>query len=84
MYLTGFADEAGADIDVQIKATKELGWTNIEVRRAGSANVHDIPDDEFEAAAAKLDESGITVNCFGATIANWGKQITEPFDSSLE
>jgi hypothetical protein len=30
MYYSGFADEAGASIDVQIQATKELGWNFIE------------------------------------------------------
>ena len=25
---------------------------------------------------------GIKINCFGSTIANWGKKIEEPFDSS--
>ncbi|HCP38918.1 MAG TPA: xylose isomerase, partial [Verrucomicrobiales bacterium] len=32
MILTGIADEAGALIDAQIKATKELGWNTIEAR----------------------------------------------------
>ena len=32
MILTGIADEAGAAIDVQIKATQELGWKSIEMR----------------------------------------------------
>ena len=83
MYLTGFADEAAADIEGQVRATKELGWRCIEARRTGSANIHDVPDAEFDQIAGKLDEAGIHVNCFGSTIANWGKQITEPFDSSL-
>lgn len=83
MYLTGFADEAGADIDTQIRATKELGWSRIELRRCGSANVHDIPEAEFEAAAAKLAAAGVQVNCFGSAIANWGKKVDEPFDASL-
>ncbi len=82
-YLTGFADEAGADIDTQIRATRELGWRNIEARKAGDANIHDVSDEEFDRIAAKLDDAGIHVNCFGSTIANWGKQITEPFDASL-
>ena len=30
MYLSGIADEAGANIDLQIKATQELGWKHIE------------------------------------------------------
>src|SRR3989339_937630 len=87
MYFTGFADEAGADIDVQIKATKDLGWANIEMRSVQfggiKSNIHDIPDKEFDIIAGKLKDAGIMVNCFGSTIANWGKKIDEPFDSSL-
>lgn len=32
MYFTGFADEAGAALSVQIKATQELGWHSSEMR----------------------------------------------------
>ena len=84
MYLTGFADEAAADIDGQIRATRELGWEYIESRNINGTNIHDISDDEFDVVCGKLDEAGIKINCFGSAIANWGKQITEPFDSSLE
>ena len=84
MYLTGFADEAAKDIDTQIRATKELGWENIEARNVGGGNIHDIPDDEFDAACAKLAEAGVKINCFGSAIANWGKKITDPFDITLE
>lgn len=88
MYLTGFADEAGASIDVQIKATQELGWKRIESRsvQAGNfpaANIHDIPDEAFDQVVRKLEAAGVEINCFGSTIANWGKKIDEPFDSSL-
>ena len=39
MYFSGFADEVSADIHQQIKATKELGWSNIESRVMGSGNL---------------------------------------------
>jgi sugar phosphate isomerase/epimerase len=84
MYLTGFADEAAPDIDGQIRATKELGWSYIESRNIDGGNIHDIPDDVFEEAVGKLEDSGVQVNCFGSAIANWGKQITDPFDITLE
>ena len=84
MYLTGFADEAAKGLDGHIKATKELGWNAIEARNIDGKNLNDIPDDAFEAAVEKLQEAEVKVNCFGSTIANWGKQINEPFDSSLE
>jgi sugar phosphate isomerase/epimerase len=84
MYLTGFADEAASDIEGQIRATKELGWNYIESRNIDGVNIHDIPDDKFEEVAGKLEDAGVRVNCFGSAIANWGKQITDPFDVTLD
>lgn len=84
MYLTGFADEAGDDIRTQIKATQQLGWQWIESRGVNGTNLHDISDEDFEDVCAALDGSGVGINCFGSAIANWGKKIDEPFDSSLE
>jgi sugar phosphate isomerase/epimerase len=83
MYLTGFADEAANDIGGQIKATKELGWSNIESRGVNGKNIHDISDAEFDAVCEALAAAGVKINCFGSAIANWGKQITDPFESSL-
>jgi sugar phosphate isomerase/epimerase len=84
MYLTGFADEAAKDINGQIRATKALGWENIEARSVNGTNIHDISDDEFDEVYGKLQEAGIKINCFGSTVANWGKRIDEPMDSSIE
>lgn len=84
MYLTGFADEAASSIEGQIRATKELGWENIEARGIDGVNIHDLPDDKFDEVCAKLEESNVKINCFGSAIANWAKSIEEPFDSSLE
>ncbi|MCX6343745.1 MAG: sugar phosphate isomerase/epimerase [Armatimonadetes bacterium] len=84
LYLTGFADEAATDIDGQIRATKELGWSNIESRNVNGRNIHDISDEEFDIVYGKLQDAGVKINCFGSAIANWGKKIDEPFDSSLE
>lgn len=83
MYLTGFADEAAADIDGQIRATKELGWSYIESRNINGKNIHDLSEEEFDLVAGKLQDAGVKINCFGSAIANWAKLITEPFDSSL-
>ncbi len=83
MYLTGFADEAAEDIDGQIKATRELGWRNIEARSVDGENINDIPDEQFEAACAKFEQAGVKVNCLGSVIANWSKQVTDPFEATL-
>ncbi|MBL7115563.1 MAG: sugar phosphate isomerase/epimerase [Kiritimatiellae bacterium] len=84
MYLTGFADEAAPDIDSQIIATKKLGWTNIEARNINGKNIHDISESEFNEVSEKLQSAGVTINCFGSAIANWGKRIDEPVTSSVE
>ena len=90
MYLTGFTDESGHDIDNQIRATKKLGWSNIECRRVSihggeAANLTDISDDDFDIVAGKLEDAGIRINCFGSAIANWAKHVSKPQseDSSL-
>ena len=83
MYLTGFADEAAAGIEQQIRATRELGWRFIESRAVDGKNLHDLSAAEFDAVCEALDGSGVRINCFGSAIANWGKQIDEPFEASL-
>jgi len=85
MYYTGFADEAGASIDIQVKAIKELGWSHIEARNIDGVNLTDISDEQFEDIAHKLHEAGITVNCFGSAVANWAKdpRKEEDFQQSI-
>lgn len=88
MYLTGIADEAGANIDTQIVATRELGWKTIEMRAvevAGfpKANLHDLPDAAFDIVAGKLQDAKLGVCCFGSTIMNWAKTVETPFDVTL-
>ena len=84
MYFTGFADEAAKDIDGQIRAVKELNWQNIESRAIDNVNIHDISDAEFDVVYGKLQDANVHINCFGSTIANWAKQITDPFEITLE
>ena len=83
MYFTGFADEAAKGIDGQIAATKALGWSCIESRAVDGTNIHDITDAHFDVVYGKLQDAGVTVNCFGSCVANWAKKVDESFDSSL-
>ena len=88
MYLTGIGDEAGVLIDTQINATRELGWQNLEVRMVEvpgypAGNIHDIAEPAFDMLVEKTRQAGVRVCCFGSAIANWGKKIDEPGDSSL-
>jgi len=81
--LTGIADEAGASLDVQIKAHQELGWDSIESRGVEidgvKGNLHEIPDVMFDKVVARLEEAGMKVSGFGSLIGNWGKKIGDDF-----
>lgn len=86
IFYTGFADEAGQSIDVQIKATKELGWNYIELRNIDGVNITDISQEKFENVYNKLANEGIKVNCFGSAVANWAKdpRKDEDFQKSID
>ncbi len=89
MYLTGIADEAGARIDTQIKATQELGWKSIEGRMVevaghGKANFHDLPDAGFDVVVDQLQQAGVGICCFGSAIMNWAKTVETPFAVTLD
>ena len=85
MILTGIGDEAGNSLDSQIQATRELGWQLLEARSVElpgfpKANLHDLPDPAFDLALDKLNAVGVKVYCFGSTVMNWAKRVTDPFD----
>src|SRR6185436_6888786 len=87
MILMGIGDEAGSQLDAQIRAAQVLGWKHIEARTVelpgfAKGNLHDIPDLAFALAETQLFDAGIGIYCFGSTIANWGKKIDQPFDVS--
>ncbi len=71
MFLTGFADEAGADLATQIEATKRLNWRWIETRNIGEKSLATLTEAEFAEVEAQLAASGIGFNCYGSRIANW-------------
>ena len=89
MILTGIGDEAGNTIDAQLRAIKELGWTTLEMRGVEvpgfpKANFHEILEGAFEIAASKLTTAGVGVHCFGSTIMNWSRKVTDPFEPILD
>ena len=79
MRLTGFTDEASANIEDQIRVTKELGWSHLSARTINTANIHDITDDEFDAVCEMLDRQNIKVAEFGTLIGSWSKTIHSDF-----
>lgn len=83
MILTGFTDEAGQDLETQIKATQALGWAHLSARGINGKNLHDLAEDEFAAVADRLDAAGIKVIEFGSLIGSWSKPIESDFDITL-
>jgi sugar phosphate isomerase/epimerase len=86
MYYTGFADEAGDSIDVQIQATLELGWSHIESRSVDGVNLTDVSDRTFDRVCEELAAAEVHINCFGSAIANWSRdpRSEEDFQYSVE
>ena len=86
MFLTGFADEAGSDLTVQIKATRELGWQFIETRNINGKTLGTLTDEEFEQVQQLLAENNVAFNCYGSAIANWAchPRKEEDFQRSLD
>lgn len=66
--LSAFADEAGANIDDQIAASKQGNLRHIDLRNVNRHNITTLPLDEAEAVKKKLDAAGITVNMYGSPI----------------
>lgn len=84
MKLMGIGDEAGGSLKSQIQATRELGWKFIEPRGVevpgfAKANLHDLPEAAFDVAAKEFEAAGIQPYCFGSTVMNWAKKVTDPF-----
>ena len=88
MILCGIGDEAGNPLASQLDATRQLGWRNLEARNVQvdgfpKANLHDLPEPAFDAATGLLRDAGVAVYCFGSTIMNWAKRVTDPFEATL-
>lgn len=76
MFYSGIADEAGQDIESQIRAHRELGWGHIELRQVEGENFTAVSDEVFESVRAQLAAAEIQVSCFSSAIANWARPIT--------
>lgn len=81
---TGFADEAGKPLDVQIATVKEAGWSSIELRQIGSGHVCDLSDDEWARVWDRLQAEGISVAGFGGQVANWARPISGDFQRDMD
>jgi sugar phosphate isomerase/epimerase len=84
MKCSGIADEAGKPIDVQIKAHKELGWDDIEIRTIDGVNLTGVSDEKFDEVYKKVTEAGMTVSSFASELCNWSRPITNDFQVDID
>jgi len=84
MKYSGIADEAGKSIEVQIRAHKELGWNDIELRNVDGVNLTDVSDEKFEDVYARVTEAGLNVSCFASQLCNWSRPITTDFQVDID
>jgi len=66
--LCAFADEAGADVQNQIKALKENGISFLEVRGVGGKNISELTVQQALELKNKLKDYGITIWSVGSPI----------------
>ena len=76
MFFSGISDEAGQDIDTQIRAHKELGWEHLELRVIDGTNLTAVDEAVFDDVYRKVAAAEMKVSCFGSAIANWARPIT--------
>jgi sugar phosphate isomerase/epimerase len=80
MILSGIADEAGKDIETQVKAHKELGWDHIELRLIDGRNIAgELPEEGFDRVRNVLEENKMRVTAFASAIGNWSRHINDDF-----
>ncbi len=73
MLFSGFTDEAGRDLSLQIEASKRLGWSRMEIRRVGPKEFARLDEAEFEDFCCALESAGLSVHCVGSEVANWSR-----------
>lgn len=64
--LTGISDEAGATIEEQIRAHRELGWTHLELRKLNGEEVALLPEARCRELAAAIADAGMRVAGLGS------------------
>ncbi len=84
MILSGLTDEAGDDLESQIRATREIGWSHIDLRKVDGKFLWEQPLEVVRAMRDRLDEAGIKVAAVASAIANGQKDIDKPFDPDVE
>jgi sugar phosphate isomerase/epimerase len=84
IVVSGLADEAGDDIETQLKAHLDLDWRSIELRRInGRMLTVDLDDSAFNHALAQIEHLGFKVEAVSSAIGNWSRRIDEDFSADI-
>ena len=82
IHLSGFADEIGPDLGLQIETLTSESMTFLELRGVWDTNVLDLTDDQRAEVRERLGDAGIGVSSIGSPI---GKvRIDEPWADHVE
>ena len=79
--LSGFADEIGPDLDLQIETLLSEGIRHLELRGIWGKNVLDLSADERKEAKARLADARIGVSAIGSPIGKVA--LDEPWRNHL-
>ena len=82
MNIYAFADEASANIDMQIAAMKRNGLQGLEIRNVDGTNISDISLEKAEEVHQKMKEAGLTVWSIGSPLGKIG--IEDDFEAHME
>ena len=82
IQLSAFADEAGSDLSIQIKALNEAGISNIEIRGVDGKPFTDRTPAQAKEIADKLAASGIKIRSLGSPCGKIG--VKDDFAPHLE
>lgn len=80
VQIFAFADEAGADLDAQIKAMQRNHLDGIEIRNVGDKNVTDLTAEEAKEVRRRMDDAGLITWSIGSPL---GKMHIETGDFSV-
>lgn len=84
IVISGFADEIGADFDMQLETVKKLGMEYISLRSADGKGIADYTLEEItENIKPRLDAAGVKVSSIGSPIGKVGVEDREGFERQL-
>ena len=80
--LSAFADEIGADLDLQITTLKENGVGSIELRGVWKKNVLSLSEEEIQQIKSAADSNGLGFSAIGSPLGKF--PLSGNFDDHLD